>query len=267
MNINVKEAEILQFYAKQAAEHPSERLTLRVSHIKDVVRHGRLIADGIGLDSHGRAILDAITYLHDYYQVLQIANNAPDPHIHHSDPIALEKTLFGNGKIDDYVGGLTVFDKEVIKTAIVQHAKIAVNLPVDASSHLILFCNLIRDADKSAIYELIEEPVYVLRNDHGYTDDQIKSSRSKDGIVTGVNPKVLVDFTDGRSILNEDIKTPADWAIGMLGYLYNVQTDVALKNMLQSAAKFVGNLPFSAEVNDVVRGCYYRTLNSLAVRN
>jgi len=265
MHIKIHEAKILQFYTEQAAEHPSQKLTLRVNHIKDVVRHGETIANNIGLDTYGKDIMKITTYLHDYYQVLQIAGGAPDPHLHHSAPEALERVLFGNNQIDEYADGLTTFDKNVIKTAIEQHAKIAVELPTDAGPLLVLFCNILRDADKSAIFELIKEPLYVLRNDWGFSDEQITNSISKDGGTTGVNPKVLEDFLKGQSVLNADIKTPADWAISMLGYLWNVQTEIALQSILESAKTFIDNLPFPAEVNNTVRGCYYHVLNNLIV--
>ncbi|MCL1839714.1 hypothetical protein FWF89_01785 [Candidatus Saccharibacteria bacterium] len=267
MHINVKEAVILEFYAQQSAQHPSQKMTLRVGHIKDVVRHGMDIADAIGLDKHGKALVKLMTYLHDYYQVLQIAGNAPDPHLHHSNLEAIEKVLFDNGQIDEYAEGLSDFDKEVIKTAIVQHAKITVELPADADPHFVLFCNILRDADKSAIYELIKEPIYVLKNDWGFSDEQIKSSTSKDGATVGVSPKVLSDFMSGQCILNTDIQTPADWSISQLGYLYDVKTDVAFKSMLQNAAILISyKLPFSDVINDIVRGCYYHALNVLVIK-
>jgi len=266
MPIKIFKDTILEFYAQQAVEHPSGKMTLRIGHIKDVNRYGALIAEAIGLDDHGKTLVDLVTYLHDYYQVLQIAGDAPDPHLHHSNPEAIETALFKNGQIDNYAEGLSDFDKEVIKIAITQHAKIAIELPTDANPHFILFCSILRDADKSAIYELIREPVYVLKNDHGFTDEQIENAISKDGNTVGVSEKVLADFMSGQSVQNADIKTPADWAISMLGYLYDVKTNIALDSMSQSAAIFIGNLPFSAPVNDKVRGCYYRAVSVLKLK-
>lgn len=257
MHFTINELKILEFYSNQATKNPSKKMVLRVGHIKDVVRHSDAISDAIGLDAYGKTLARLIAYLHDYYQVLQIAEEAPDPHLHHSHPDAIEKVLFSKNQIDQYAEGLSGLDKAIIKTAIVQHAKIAVSLTDEEklNPHFALFCDIIRDADKSAIYELIQEPLYVLHNDWGFTDNQIAES--------GVSEKVLQDFMSRKSVTNSDIKTPADWAISQLGYLWNVKTDFALKSMLQSAATLMGNLPFSAETNAVVRGCYYHALNAL----
>jgi hypothetical protein len=236
-------------------DFPSPKITLRVNHILDVERHALAIAKGVGLDTKGVGIAQVNGLLHDYYQVMQIAKTAPDPHLHHSDPDAIDRVLFSNGRIDELVLGLTDFDKEVIRTAIVQHAKIEIE-GADAMDPLTLMhCKIIRDADKSAIYELIRTPTYVLKNDWGFSDEQIAESE--------LHQNVVDTFMSGSSILNSDIESPADWAILQLGYLWNVNTRVALDSMCESAATLMDNLPYGEEINERVRACYYYALGKL----
>jgi len=235
------------------------KLELRIKHIvEDVTPSAKLIAKELNLGVRDAAIYVTAALLHDYYQVLQIAESAPDPHLHHSNRNAVRACLFDNGKIDEYVSGLSNYEKTLIEEMIVQHAKIAVELPEEHAQdpRFVQLCNLLRDADKCGIYKIIQDSMYVLKNDWGFSEEQIVNCRSKDDNASGISEKVLADFMSGQCITNTDIKTPADWVISQLGYLYNIHSEPALDIILPLATTYIENLPtFPAGVNDALRQC------------
>lgn len=115
---------------------------------------------------------------------------------------------------------LTEKEREIILTAIQYHNKFAV--PENLSSEYLFYCNLIRDADKVDILELIV---------HYYENPEIYENAAFEDFPNSSEYQVdfIEDIINGKKISYNNIKTTADMKLLRVAWVYDIHFNQALR--------------------------------------
>lgn len=120
--------------------------------------------------------------------------------------------LFREGLIDVFIDDEEKDDKELnlLELAIKWHS--AYRLPDDLTERELLFCNIIRDADKVDIFRVaIEEPL-----------NNVYSVSREEELNSEITPEVLEAFYEHHAVKRELRKTMADVKVGFLALSFEL---------------------------------------------
>ncbi len=141
---------------------PSDvKISLKIDHTYRVAENAKIIAKDLGLDENGVFLAFCMGMLHDFgrfEQVRQYGTFIDRKSVDHAELGA--DLLFHDGYIRSFFDetDLDAQTASLIEKVIRLHNKLA--LPEDLTETEILFCNIIRDADKIDIFRVLSEVEY-----------------------------------------------------------------------------------------------------------
>lgn len=159
------------------------------------------IAISLHLSADDVLLAETIGILHDIgrFEQAKLYNTYND-HISVDHAMLGQNILLDNNYLNNYVENSEI--KEIILIAIFNHNKLKIEN--NLTERQLLFCKIIRDADKIDIYRLIIEEDYYHVNDGG------------------PNSKVIDDILNYRSVNKANAKTMIDELICTFGFIFDI---------------------------------------------
>lgn len=211
-----------------------ERIYGKIVHTYAVAANCIYICNELKLNDHDEMIAYAIGMLHDVGRFEQASkyhtfiDSVSDHAIEGAD------YLFNQGGISNFIPE-KCFNREdlkLIETAIRQHNKHL--LDEGLSERELLFCNIIRDADKIDIYRFNAKQSFEVS--HEYTEKEVASSEPSEIIIEAFRNKQTVDFSKR--------KTKADIYLSHVALCFGLVFDSS-KKLLDSQGNIWKMMDFS----------------------
>lgn len=210
-----KVEEVFQRYVENY-NHTESRIKLKIEHTYRVAVLCERIARSLKLSEEEVELAWLIGMLHDIGRFEQLKNyntfmdSKSINHAHYGVELLFEK-----GLIRSFITS-SEYD-HIIKNAIWYHN--AYTLPNDLDAKLLLFCNIIRDADKIDILKVnVETPLETV---YDFTQDQIKQS-----IIT---KEVMESFLSHQAVMHSLKKSPLDHVVGHISLAFELVFPISLK--------------------------------------
>ena len=188
----------------------NERIKLKIEHIKRVANNSKIISQNLNLSDEQINLAITIGYLHDIgrFEQVRISNTFSDKEsgIDHSK-MAI-KILFSNNLIRKFIDE-TKYD-EIIKKSILNHNK--PKIENDLTDETLLFCKIIRDADKLDILYTISQDEYSMESIFWYKDFNIKE----------ISEDIIDDFKKNKHVNYSKIKTNADIIVIFYAFIFDI---------------------------------------------
>lgn len=207
------------------------KIKLKVEHTYRVASLCDRISDSIGLSKEDKDLAWLTGMLHDIarFEQVRIYDSFNDSETVDHATFGAD-LLFGGSLnpnypdesknlIHDYVrdGELEECDIRLVETAIRNHNKYRIDEGM--TERRILFCNIIRDADKVDIIKANTDfPLWEIYN---VTEDELKASE--------ITKEVYDAFNEGHAVLRSLKKTPVDNIIGHLSLVYELVFGESIK--------------------------------------
>lgn len=181
-----------------AFDSQDERISGKITHTYRVAANCLEISGGLGLGGNDTDIAFALGMLHDIGRFRQAEKYKTflDSVSDHAEEGA--DYLFSDGHIADFIPDLSAGDTRIIEKAIRLHNKHL--LPSGLDERELMFCNIIRDADKIDIFRFMVQQSFAVS--HEYPEDVVKASYFSDA--------VLGYFKRQETVLFSERETPAD---------------------------------------------------------
>ena len=196
----------------------NEKITLKINHSKRVMKLCMEFARYQGLDEENIKLSGVIGLLHDIGRFVQIEEYdtfKDGQSIDHCD--AGVELLFEQNYIIFFVKDEKYYN--IIKKAIKNHGKLKIEDGLDEIT--LIHSKIIRDADKTDIYEVILAEKLALVSETCPTNE------------LSINEKVLYDFYNHNLIKNENVKNPLDEYIRSVAFIYDYNFKESLKYILK----------------------------------
>lgn len=210
-----------------------KRIYYKFYHSFDVMKTSVYLARKLKLNKDDIKLVKELGLLHDIgrFEQIKVYNSFDDKKIKNHGLIGVE-VLFNKNYIKEFNIDENHYD--IIKTAIINHAQDDINKGLKERE--ILFCKLIRDADKIAIFKIINK----------FMDDS-------DGDVT---PELKTEFYQHLKVNFNLVKTNADDVVKTLSYVFDVNFDCSFiylkqKRILQKLEKKINNPKLKEYFNEV----------------
>ncbi|MBR1540580.1 MAG: HD domain-containing protein [Clostridia bacterium] len=188
----------------------NERIKLKIDHIKRVASNSKVIAENLKLNEEQVNLAIAIGFFHDIgrFEQVRIADTFSDRDsgINHGEMGV--KVLFEKNFIREFIED-SRYD-EIIKKAILNHNRAAIEDGL--SDEELLFCKIIRDADKLDIFYTISKEEYSMESIFWYPEFDNEE----------ISPRILEEFYKGVSIDYSLIHTNGDVIAIFYAYLYDL---------------------------------------------
>lgn len=192
------------------------KIALKIKHIYRVADISKEIAVVLGLNEEEQNLAELIGLLHDIgrFEQIRIYDTFVDSKsVNHAEMGV--KVLFDDGLINKFVEDRKYDD--IIKTAILNHN--IGRISDDVSKEAFKFCKIIRDADKTDIF-------YVL-NTEKFEDAYEKADISEDLI----SDEILREFKEDRIIDYKQRKSAADRMVSHIAYVFDFNYYYCLKKI------------------------------------
>ncbi len=188
-----------------------EKIRLKIEHTAYVAKLSDIIAESLGLSDRDQNLAWLIGMLHDIGRFEQIRRYQT-----FNDAISVDHAKFGadllfcEGLIEQFMGDLTREELDIVELAIRQHNKYRV--VEGLSDREMMFCNIIRDADKIDILRVnVQSPMEVI---YGVTTEELLHS--------DVTPEVLQCFEEEHCVLKALRKTAVDNLVGHISLAFEL---------------------------------------------
>lgn len=193
------------------------RVKLKIDHIKRVAKNSEKIAKALNLNEEQTNLAIAIGYFHDIgrFEQVRIADTFSDrdSHINHGEMGV--KILFENNLIRDFIPD-NKYD-EIIKKAVLNHNKPAIESGLPEET--LLFCKIIRDADKLDIFYTITQEEYTMKSIFWYPNFDSQE----------ISNEIISDFEKEIPINYSKIKSNADVIVAFYAYIYDLNFPISKK--------------------------------------
>lgn len=217
---------------------------LKLKHTERVVNEIDDLTRALGLETEERWIASAIARLHDlgrFPQVRWYSSMNDRLTENHAD---LGLRVIAELKALEH---LDPDDRKLIETAIRNHNRLAIEEGLD--SRTLMFCRLIRDADKIDIWRV------VLEADSSGSESELNTVFLGLPDLPTWTPEVLADVQEGRMARLEDIRTRNDFRLLALAWVYDLHFNASYRAVY--ARKFIegfaAKLPDAPEIRSTIR--------------
>lgn len=212
INLKYTKSQFNEFIKKYDMEN--EMIKLKVDHMIRVMKINSYFAKLQNLDEENIELAGVIGLLHDIGRFVQIEKYGifiDSKSINHCE--AGVKLLFEENLIENFVQDSKYY--YTIEKAIENHGKYEIENNLDDKT--LLHCKLIRDSDKTDIFEVMlrDNPYVVFDGDY-----------DKNGTI---NPKVESDFFENKMINSADRKGVLDDFVRKVAFIYNYYFPCDLK--------------------------------------
>lgn len=186
----------------------SGRIKLKIKHILRVVENSKYIAKELGLDEEKIRLAELIGIFHDIGRFEQVrlydTFSDKDTGLDHAEYSL--KVLYEDGLISKFID-TSEYD-DIIKKAVYNHNKAKIDESI-TDENTLLFCKIIRDADKLDIYRVINED----KMEDIFWYKEFKNLNMSNGL--------MEKFINDRFIKYKDVKNNADLIFVFYGYIYD----------------------------------------------
>lgn len=255
MKLGIDRAQVKQAFAQYVRRYNAEdeKIMLKIKHTYRVAEISEKIAVGLGLSAYDTDLAWLIGMLHDigrFEQLKQYGTFVDADSIDHAH-FGVD-LLFRDGLIWDYVGKLAEGvdaeggDLQVIRVAIWNHSAYRIEEGLDERT--LLFCKIIRDADKVDIFKVAyDTPMEVL---YRCTREEFQNAP--------VTPEVIQAYQEGHAVLRSLKETPVDFLVGHIALVFELEFPVSRKitqeqGYLQKLLSFQSDLPETRAVFEDMR--------------
>ena len=213
--MNIERASIQQAFENYISQFDmtDERVSLKVDHTAHVAENSDKISSSLGLSQEQKDIAWTIAMLHDigrFEQAVRMHTFVDTVCCDHAEEGV--KYLFGQGAISSFLsdGSCSSETLECIRIAIQYHNKHL--LPDNLSEQNLLFCNIIRDADKLDIFRIhLANSFEVV---HEYPKSAVETSR--------ISPAVIDCFKKQETLDYSKRQYPADIFLGHIAMCFGL---------------------------------------------
>lgn len=207
----------------------NDKIKLKIEHTYRVADLCDKIAKDLGLSSYDVDMAWLIGMLHDvgrFEQLRKYGTFSDADSIDHAHYAA--EILFDDGEISGYIGNNVDICKDtskdgnltdigIIRKAIWNHSAYRIEEGLDGRT--VLFCNIIRDADKIDIFKVINDtPIGI-----------IYKVSNEDAVNAGISADVMQAIKEQHAVLRSLKKTPADHIAGHIALAFELVFPVSLR--------------------------------------
>ncbi|MDD3392809.1 MAG: HD domain-containing protein [Bacilli bacterium] len=214
----------------------NDKISRKYYHSFRVASLCEIIATNLGLDEDDIFLAYIIGLLHDIGRFKQATiYNTYDDNKSVNHAVLGVQILEENNYIENYVINSKL--KKLVLKAIYNHNRL--NIEPGLSERELLFCKIIRDADKIDIYKIIIDENYYHINDG--------------------KPSTLVlnDILNNQSVNNANVKSAVDKLICAFGYAFDINYEISLQ--LIQKEEYIDKL-YNQSLN------YYGTYKNMLLR-
>ena len=199
-----------------AFDQSDEAIQLKLHHTFRVSTNSEIIAKGLGLGAGDVDVAWLIGVLHDIgrFEQLKLYHTFLDAKSMSHAAFGVDY-LFQKGHIRDFIDDDE--EDDFIDAAIANHSAFAIKDGL--TDRQLLFCKLIRDADKADIFRVYVSYLQKLPVIWGATFDELLGA--------DLTPQVRDEARQHRTIVTTHKKTPMDFFVGGLCLWYDVNFDVS----------------------------------------
>jgi len=178
-------------------------LQSKMEHARLVAANARAIADSLEMSGDRRALAEVLGLFHDLGRFPQL-----DSHATFRDGASFDHAAMSVQVLDEegMWRQFTEREREILSTAIRHHNKLAI--PEECAGEILLYCRLIRDADKLDALKKAAE---------GHTFTLLKLDGGN-----AASPAIIEAILGRRGVRYTDIQTHSDIILAIVGHLYNV---------------------------------------------
>lgn len=213
INIDNAKEVFLQYVKKY--DITNGRIRLKMEHILHVADNSKMIAESIGLEDEKVRLAELIGLFHDIgrFEQARVYDTFSDKDSGVDHAAYSLKVLYGDGLIKEFID-TNEYD-EIIKAAVYNHNKGKIDEKVEGEA--LLFCKIIRDADKLDIYRVINE------------DAMIDIFWYKDFSNQDIHDEIFKHFIENKFINYKEIQNNADQILAFYNYVYDFNFPYCLK--------------------------------------
>ncbi len=239
---------IKRWYREYTSDFLSDKtisfpVRLKISHIRRVVKEADMLARSIQLSEEDKVIALTTAWLHDVgrFPQIRIYNNMNDRQTENH-------AILGLKTVDDLgvLNRLNAEDSGLIRTAIFNHNRLKIEDGLNARE--LLFCRLIRDADKLDIWKVMLE------------SDRTASASELSTVFGGLpelpeySEAILNDMCHARLADVTDMKTRNDFRLLMLTWVYDLSFTASFRAVKERGYvdEFESNIPQTKEIQRAV---------------
>ncbi|MGQ8335263.1 HD domain-containing protein [Sunxiuqinia sp. A32] len=231
-------------FLKNKDQQIIESLILREKHSKHVAQISRFISEKILLDEEEQQLAELIGLWHDLgrfqqFEKYQTFNDAESENHAELGAVMIQD--------QEFYKNLSEFSQEVIVKAIRYHNLPA--LPVKEDKQVLLFSQILRDADKLDIWDIC---VSNLERDGSFKIPSINYNLPKTGII---NEAVLKSIMQQKSVSKKDLKSLEDFKLFLISMVFDLNFKVSFRILSekQMVKKIYDTLPKKDVVFDAYR--------------
>jgi HD superfamily phosphohydrolase YqeK len=230
-------------------EYVNANIKLKQDHSKRVCEETLYLADELGLGDNERLLAETIALLHDVGRFPQFAKYRT-----YHDPRSVNHCQLAVSVLKEHkvLDALEPNEKQIILKAIEYHG--VKELPENLDDDTLLFCRLIRDADKLDIYRVVIQ---------GYTQQRDDPDNFKFEMELPDEPRrspdIIQAILNGEHIDYAKLRTWNDMKLINLAWVYDVNFTAALKRIkerrfLETIIELLPETPDIRKVGDKVLG-------------
>jgi putative nucleotidyltransferase with HDIG domain len=224
-------------------EYINANIRLKDEHSRRVCDEMRYLAGELGLDENQRLVADTVALFHDIGRFRQF-----EEYQTYHDPRSLNHCILGLEVLAEYdvLGGAKAGEREMIEKAIEYHG--LKELPAGMDGDCLLYCRMIRDADKVDIF-------YIVVVNYGEYESNPESFKLEVELPNEpwYSEKVVDALLDGQRVDNEELKTWNDMKLCQLSWVYDVNFAATLKRIKEKKylEKIFDFLPSNDDIKKV----------------
>jgi hypothetical protein len=231
------------FYGED--EFVNTNIELKDKHSRAVCEEMAWLTDRLGLSENQKRIAEAVGLLHDVGRFEQFKK-----HRTYNDARSCNHSLLGVGVVceEKILDGLDENERRYIETAIKHHGD--KELPEELDSETLLYCRLIRDADKIDIYRVVVEYYEQYRKDPQSFKLEIELPDEP-----WYSDEVVQRVLNGERIDYRVLKTWNDCKLIQLSWVYDVNFAPTLERIKRRGflEKLIDFLPINEDIGRVRR--------------
>ena len=216
-------------------DYVNANIKLKEDHSRRVCRQIRYLARELKLSADKKRLAEAIALFHDIGRFEQFKKYRT-----YSDHRSIDHSTFGLEVLakNNALAGVDRGEKKIIETAIRFHN--VMELPAGLDEDVLLFSQLIRDADKLDIYYVVAQ--YYKEYEKNPEGFKLEIELPDSPVITA---KVIEDLVAGRHIDYRDLKSWNDMKLCQLSWVYDVNFATTLKRIkeLGYIEMIIGFLP------------------------
>ncbi len=228
-------------------EYANANIKLKEDHSRRVCDETLFLAEELSLDENKRLLAETIALLHDVGRFPQFAKYRT-----YNDPRSVNHCLLAVDVLKEHkvLDALEPDERQIILDAIEYHG--LKQLPGNLDGDTLLFCRLIRDADKLDIYRVVIQAYIQQRDDPGNFMFELElpdEPRCSPGIIRAI--------LDGEHIDYAKLQTWNDLKLINLAWVYDVNFIPTLKRIkerksLETIIELLPDTPDIRKVRDKV---------------